>query len=91
MAPPGTAFVIVRLAVDFRAELQWQDQIDIGTAVLGIGGRSFRLGQGLFRDGACVAAAESVMMLIDQASRRAVELPDQLRRQLSTFAAPAGS
>lgn len=77
--PPGCAFVIVRLALDFRAELLWGDVVDIGTTVLRVGRSSLTLGQGLFRGEQCVATAESVLVLIDEATRRATPLPKALR------------
>jgi len=91
LAPPGAVFVIARLALDFRAELHWRDQVDIGTAVLAMRRRSFTLGQGLFCRDACVAAAESVMVLMDEATRRAIELPDRLRADLAAYLAPGAT
>ncbi len=46
LAQPGRAFVIVRLVIDFRAELHWPGAVDIGSTVLRIGNRSFTLGRG---------------------------------------------
>src|SRR5262245_24367876 len=45
LAAPGCEFVIARLELDFRAELRWPGQAEIGTNVLSIGRSSFRLGQ----------------------------------------------
>lgn len=85
LRPAGTEFVIVRLVLDFRAELRWRDEVDIGTAVLRIGGKSFTLGQGLFRGEQCVAVAESTLVLMNEATRRAISLPDALRARLQAL------
>jgi acyl-CoA thioester hydrolase len=86
LAQPGRAFVIVRLVIDFRAELHWPGAVDIGTTVLRIGNRSFALGQGLFKDGACVATAETTLVILDEATRRAMVLPDDVRARLDACA-----
>jgi acyl-CoA thioester hydrolase len=82
LAPPGCAFVIARLELDFRAELRWRDVVEIGSVTLALGRSSFTLGQGLFAGGACVATARSVLVLMDEATRRAASLPEDLRTRL---------
>jgi acyl-CoA thioester hydrolase len=82
-APPGTEFVVVRLTLDFRAELHYPGRVDIGTRLLSLGRSSFHVGQGIFKDGTCHATAESVMVLLDQKTRRAVPLPEALRTRLN--------
>ena len=80
--PPGTEFVIVRLTIDFLAELHYPGNVDIGTRVLSIGRKSFVLGQGIFQGEKCHATAECVMVLLDTQTRRAVTLPENLRDRL---------
>lgn len=87
-APSGSEFVIVRLTLDFRAEIYWRDRIEIGTVVETLGRASFTLGQGLFRGETCVATAESVLVLMDLAARRATPLPPRLRARLAALANP---
>jgi acyl-CoA thioester hydrolase len=82
-APPGHAFVVVRLAIDFRAELFYPGSVDIGTRVSRIGRSSFTMAQGVFNGELCAATAESVCALIDAGERRAVALPDGLRYRLA--------
>jgi acyl-CoA thioester hydrolase len=67
---PGTAIVIVRLAIDFKAEINWPGEVMIGTRVGGTGRSSVRFEQALFQNGRCAAAAESVVVLMDEATRR---------------------
>jgi acyl-CoA thioester hydrolase len=85
LAPPGCAFVIARLALDFRTELQWNETVDIGTGVTEIRRSSFILGQGLFVGERCAATAENVLVLMDESTRRATPLPDMLRQKLETW------
>lgn len=79
---PGANFVVVRLEIDFRAELFYPGKIDIGTRVLAIGRSSFRVGQGIFRDDTCAATSETVLVLMDDATRKAKPLTPQLRQWL---------
>lgn len=83
--PPGTETVIARLEIDFRVELRWPGQVEIGTAVLSLGRSSYRLGQGMFSGGICVATAVNVMVLMDLTTRRATPLPDPFRAYLSSL------
>jgi acyl-CoA thioester hydrolase len=85
LRPPGHDFVIVRLVIDFRAEAHYPGEVRIGTRLLALGGRSFTLGQGIFKDGACIATGESVLALIDHENRRAVPLPGALRERLQAL------
>ena len=79
-----TEFVIVRLEIDFRAELFFPGSVDIGTRVLKIGRSSFRLGQALFSSEGCAATGECVMVVIDAENRKAKPLSPALRGWLET-------
>src|SRR5262249_42974650 len=83
--PPGTDFVIARLVLDFRRELHYPGLVEIGTRVLRVGGSSFVMGQGLFKDGNCVATSWSTCVLIERATRKSVRLPDELRQKLTSM------
>jgi acyl-CoA thioester hydrolase len=86
LRPPGHDFVIVRLVIDFRAEAHYPGKVRIGTRLIALGGRSFTLGQGIFDEGgASIATGESVLVLIDHESRRAVPLPGPLRERLQAL------
>jgi len=47
-----------------------------------IGRTSFHLGQGVFVEDRCVAIADSVLVLADEATRRSTPLTDDLRSRL---------
>jgi len=76
---PGASFVIARLEIDFRSELFYPGEVDIGTRVLHIGRTSFRLGQGIFHGGTCAATSVSVLVLMDDDARKPKPLTPQLR------------
>jgi acyl-CoA thioester hydrolase len=82
LAGPDANFVVVRLELDFRSELFYPGRVDIGTRVLGIGRTSFRLGQGIFNGETCAATAETVLVQMDAATRKAKALTPQLRAWL---------
>ncbi len=82
LLPVGCSFVIARLILDYRAEIMWPGEVDIGTTVLAVGRSSFTLGQGLFVAERCVASAQSVMVLTDDETRRSTPLPEALRARL---------
>ena len=83
---PSASFAIVRLELDFRAELFYPGTVDIGTRVLASGERSFRLGHGIFSGTLCAATAECVMVLIDHMTRKAAPLTPQTRAWLEAQA-----
>ncbi len=82
---PGTAIVIARLLIDFKAELNWPGEVMIGTRVAGIGRSSVRIEQALFQNGKCAATAENVIVLMDEATRRSRPLPEDARAWLGKF------
>lgn len=83
LAGAGCAFVIARLEVDFRAELNWPGEVVVGTAVAKIGRSSFELTQGIFQNDACAALSRSVIVQMDEATRRSHPLTDQASACLS--------
>ncbi len=88
LAPDGGSFVIVHLTLDFLTEIRWPSEVSIGTTVLAIGRSSVTLGQGLFVDQQCVATAETVIVLTDDATRKSRPLPDRARAELERFSRP---
>lgn len=89
LVEPGTAFVIARLEMDFRAELLWPGEVEIGTRIASIGRSSVRLEQAIFQDGRCVASGITVMVQMDETTRKARPFSETVRQQLAELAAPA--
>ena len=70
----GAEFVIVSLNLNLEREIRWPGRVDIGTRVARLGKSSLTLEQGLFQDDLRVASAETVIVQIDQESRRSTPL-----------------
>lgn len=82
LTPDGTSFVLANLLLNFRAEIFWPSEVRIGTTVSRIGNSSVTFSQALFVGDNCVATAQTVLVLMDDATRKSRSLPDQTRREL---------
>ena len=80
----GQALVIVRLELDFLREMTWPGSAAIETEVARLGGRSFTLNQNLVCNGELCARAVTVLVVMDQQSKRAVVI-DPWRKSLERF------
>lgn len=88
---PGTAFVIARLVLDFKAELNWPGEVEIGTRVAKIGRSSATIEQTIHQNGVCAAIAENVIVLMDETTRRAHPLSERARARLAALGGARGS
>lgn len=79
---PGENIVIVRVEIDYRAELHYPGTVDIGTRVLSVGRTSFRLGAAVFHGDRCIATSEAVIVLMDETTRQAKPLSPRLKAWL---------
>ncbi|WP_343068662.1 acyl-CoA thioesterase [Kaustia mangrovi] len=79
---------MARLTIDFRAEIVWPGEVEIGTRVAAVGRSSLTLEQGVFQNGQCAARAESVIVLMDEATRRSRPLSPAARDRLTLLMAP---
>jgi acyl-CoA thioester hydrolase len=82
LATDSTTFVIAKLELNFIAELNWPGKVLIGTGVVGVGNSSLRLFQGLFQDGQLVATATTVIVQMNEASRKSHPLSATAREFL---------
>jgi acyl-CoA thioester hydrolase len=83
----GVQSVVARLEIDYRRELLYRAQLEIGVRVLAIGRSSFRLGCGIFSDGICHATGLSVVVRWNSQTRTSMPLDEpalaKLRPHLS--------
>ena len=86
LANPGAAFVIAKLTLEFRRELTWPGRVDIGTGVGRIGRSSVTLHQALFQDGRLAAVAETVIVQMNETTRRAEPLSQGAIARLRSYA-----
>lgn len=80
--PRNTQFVIARLVLEFLSEMHWPGVVEIGTRVEKVGRSSVTLAQGLFVNRRCVAIAESVVVLMEIATRRSVSVSEEAAEAL---------
>ena len=78
LMPAGLAWILVRLDIHFRAELRWPGQIEMGLGVSKFGRTSVTLDQVVFSEGTCVASAQAVTVLIDEATRKPTQLTAEI-------------
>ncbi len=76
------ALVIARLIVDYRREINWPGEVEIGTRILSLGRSSLRLEHAVFCKGECCASGESVVVLTDTNTRRSKPFSDEARAWL---------
>ena len=74
MADGGYSFVTAHLGVDLLAEIVWPGELVIGTRVTKVGSSSIRLAQALFQGDTCNATAETVIVHVDQMTKRSRRL-----------------
>jgi acyl-CoA thioester hydrolase len=84
-AEPGSSFVIARLVLDFVSEIRWPGIVSIGTRVVSIGRSAVTLDQALLQDDRVVARSETVIVLIDEATRKPRSLSVAATRGLSSL------
>jgi acyl-CoA thioester hydrolase len=78
LMPPGVTWLMVRLDMHFRAELRWPGTIELGLGVARFGRSSVTLDQVVFSEGICVASAQATTVLIDEATRKATPLTEEI-------------
>lgn len=79
LQPEGLGWVMVRLDINFRAELHWPGTIELGLGVAKIGRTSVSFDQVVFSEGKCVASARAVNVLVDQLTRKPAPLTDAVK------------
>ena len=78
LLPPGVTWMMVRLDMHFRAELRWPGTIEMGLGVAKFGRTSVTFDQVVFSKGICVASAQSVSVLLDEATRKPTALTEEI-------------
>ncbi len=85
LVEPHRSFVIARLELDFRGEMTWPGEVAVGTAVASVGRSSFALQQGLFQAEQCIAIARTVIVQLDDRSRRSHPLSEAVAGRLRSM------
>ena len=74
--------MIVSQQLQFHAEIHWPGRVDIGTRVSRIGRSSITLEQALFQNGARKASATTVIVQMNETTRRSAPLTDDAIERL---------
>jgi len=72
-------YALVRLTIDFRRDMRFPGDVDIGTRLVRVGTSSLTFGQALFVGQDCTATAEAITVWFDRETRRGKPLPDSIR------------
>ncbi len=81
----GKNFVIAKISMDFLSEMNFPGVVDVGSCVLSIGNSSFVVGQALFKDGVCTCTSQSVIVMVDEQTRRSSALSAEVRTRLQSL------
>ena len=79
----GCSFVIASLQLDFLGEITWPGKVDIGSRVATVGRSSVTIEQGLFQNGLCAATARTVVVQVNETTRRSHPLSETSVQRLS--------
>jgi acyl-CoA thioester hydrolase len=87
----ASGFVLARLVVDYRRQFHWPGEVRIGSRVLRVGTSSYGVGHGIFKDGACVATGEGVLVRVGDDGRPTPIEPELRARLVALAGAPGGT
>jgi acyl-CoA thioester hydrolase len=88
LASENCAFVIVNITLNYLAEMTWPGKIEIGTRVSKVGRSSVNLEQALFQGEKCVATASTVIVQMNESTRRSQALDEQAAAYLTSLMSP---
>jgi acyl-CoA thioester hydrolase len=83
--PEGASFVVAHVSMDLIAEIHWPGFIDIGVGVLRIGNSSLVIGSNLFQNGTLVASSETIVVQVDNLTKKPRSLEETSRLTLNQF------
>ncbi len=84
-SPNGLATILANISCDYRRPLTYPDTVRIGARVTRIGNSSFRMEHAIYSEAQQVTAAEadSTIVVLDYATKRAVRVPDPIREAIA--------
>jgi len=77
----NATFVIAKIDLDYVAEVTWPGTVEIGSGVKRIGNSSVVFHQNLYQNGILAAVAETVIVQMDETTRRSKPLNDFARAE----------
>ena len=88
LAARGCAFVIANMNIDFHSELHWPGTAHVGTRTVSVGRSSIKLDQVIFQRDSCVATATTVIVQMNEATRKSHPLLQETVKFLSALKNP---
>lgn len=85
---PGGSFVIARLELDFKNEMNWPGNVDVGTRVKKIGSSSCVLEQVIMQRDTVAGHAVTIMVQMDDETRKSKPLSDTMKARLEALKQP---
>ena len=85
LMPEGFSWMMVRLDMHFRSELRWPGTIEMGLGLVKFGRTSVTFEQVVFSEGKCVASAQAVTVLINDATRKPAPLTADIIRNFQPW------
>jgi len=76
-------FVIVKLTLDYLEEINFPGVVEVGSRISKLGKSSFTVEQAVFKDGICCSTAESIIVQIDNSTKRSSQMSESLVAVLS--------
>lgn len=86
---PGGSFVIARLELDFKSEMNWPGYVSVGTRVKKVGSSSVILEQVIVQDDTVAGEATTIMVQMDDETRKSKPLSDKAKAKLDALRGPA--
>jgi acyl-CoA thioester hydrolase len=83
VTPQGAGYVIVKLIIEFRAEARYPGVARIRSRITRVGGSSMTFTQDIVIGGKLAATGESICALFDLTRRKALRVPDAMRRKIA--------
>ena len=83
----GASLVLARLVIDFRAEIHFPGEVQIGTRVGKVGRSSIAFENAIFQYGQLCGYGEAVVVLVDGSTKRSRPISDASRARLERYVA----
>lgn len=81
----NASFVIASLKLDLISEIRWPGTVEIGSAITRVGNSSFSLFQGIYQKGKLAAVAETVIVQMDDHTRKSAPLSSETKERLKQY------
>jgi len=80
-----SSFVIVNINLNLLSEITWPGTVEIGSAVSKLGNSSINFVQGLYQNDQLVATAETIIVHVDNSTKRSKPLSQETRDHLNQY------